>query len=84
MRLPRWCYEKAGKPMTFEVERELASGERKTVTLTVTPDDTPPGATFGMSKDAWTSGAGAVLSDPDPSGRGAARLAGGQGRPQAR
>lgn len=42
MRLPTLCYQGAGKPMTFEVERTLAGGERKTETLTVTPDDTPP------------------------------------------
>ena len=29
--------------MTFEVERDVGGGERKTETLTVTPDDTPPG-----------------------------------------
>jgi len=42
MRLPGLCYESAGKPMTFEVSREVANGERKTQSLTVTPDDTPP------------------------------------------
>ena len=54
MTLPRWCYEHAGNPITFEVDRELANGERKQQTLTATPDDTPPGAPFGMSKDAVT------------------------------
>ena len=34
--------ESAGKPMTFEVERAAADGGRKTQTLTVTPDDSPP------------------------------------------
>ncbi|MFO0909552.1 MAG: site-2 protease family protein [Isosphaeraceae bacterium] len=42
MRLPTECYDKAGKPMTFEVERAESGGTKKTITLTVTPDDTPP------------------------------------------
>jgi len=42
MRLPSLCYENAGKPMNFEVEREVTTLERKTLTLTATPDDTPP------------------------------------------
>jgi regulator of sigma E protease len=42
LHLPADCYEKAGKPMRFEVERELASGQRKREMLTVIPDDTPP------------------------------------------
>ena len=42
MRLPNLCFQSAGKPMTFEVERKLAGGEKKTETLKVTPDDTPP------------------------------------------
>jgi len=54
MELPRWCYEHAGKPITFEVDRELANGERKQQTLTATLDDTPPGAPFAVSKDAVT------------------------------
>ena len=41
MRLPSLCYDNAGKPMTFEVEREGAEGPR-TVSLTATPDDTSP------------------------------------------
>jgi regulator of sigma E protease len=47
MRLPTEAYQRAGKKMTFLVERTLAGGERKTETLTATPDDTPPwSATF--------------------------------------
>jgi regulator of sigma E protease len=42
MRLPTLCYEKAGKPMIFEVSRPEPGAPAKTVTLTVTPDDTPP------------------------------------------
>jgi regulator of sigma E protease len=42
MRLPYRCFEQAGKPMTFEVERAAANGVRTTQTLTVTPDDSPP------------------------------------------
>jgi regulator of sigma E protease len=42
LHLPTDCYENAGKPMRFEVERELASGEHRRETITVTPDDTPP------------------------------------------
>jgi regulator of sigma E protease len=42
MRLPSDCLENAGKPMTFEVERVGATGERKVQTLSATPDDTPP------------------------------------------
>jgi regulator of sigma E protease len=42
MRLPTIVFENAGKPMTFEVERpEPGETQPKTVTLTVTPDDTP-------------------------------------------
>jgi regulator of sigma E protease len=42
MRLPTICAEKAGQPMTFEVERlEATKSEAKTVTLTVTPTATP-------------------------------------------
>ena len=40
MQLPEMCYRKAGKPMTFEVERPTPAGIHNTVTLTVTPDDT--------------------------------------------
>jgi regulator of sigma E protease len=42
MRLPSDCYEKAGQPMTFELSRTEPGGPPKTVTVTVTPDDTPP------------------------------------------
>jgi regulator of sigma E protease len=38
IRLPDYCYEHAGTPVTFDVERQAG----KTVTLTVTPDDSPP------------------------------------------
>ena len=42
MRLPSLCFQNAGKPMTFEVERPEPGGQPKTVTLTATPDDTVP------------------------------------------
>ncbi len=42
MRLPSLCYEKAGKEMTFEVERIGSDKAPTIVTLKVTPDDTPP------------------------------------------
>ena len=42
MRLPSDCYKKAGKAMTFEVERAAPDGSPSTHTINVTPDDTPP------------------------------------------
>ncbi len=42
MGLPAYCFEKAGKPVTFEVQRQVASGAFKVETITVTPDDTAP------------------------------------------
>jgi regulator of sigma E protease len=42
MRLPSEVYEKAGKPMTFEVDRPVSGGTKVRQTITVTPDDTPP------------------------------------------
>ncbi len=42
MRLPNQCLKNAGKPMTFEIERTPLRGERKNLTIVVTPDDTPP------------------------------------------
>ncbi|MGC8640281.1 MAG: site-2 protease family protein [Isosphaeraceae bacterium] len=41
MRLPSECFKNAGKPMTFEVERQTSQGP-VSVTLTASPDDTPP------------------------------------------
>ena len=49
MRLPDLCYEHAGRAMTFEVERS-----DQPVTLTVTPDATPP----------WTELLIASLTEP--------------------
>ncbi|HEX3449720.1 MAG TPA: site-2 protease family protein [Isosphaeraceae bacterium] len=46
MQLPTDCLAKAGKPMTFEVQRDAGAGQRKTQSLTVTPDDTPPRTEF--------------------------------------
>lgn len=40
MRLPSVCFRNAGKPMTFEVERQSPQGPVP-VTITATPDDTP-------------------------------------------
>ncbi len=42
MRLPTYCFEKAGKPVNFEVQRQIASGELKIESITVAPDDTVP------------------------------------------
>jgi regulator of sigma E protease len=42
MRLPSEVYEKAGKPMTFDVDRPATDGTKVRQTITVTPDDTPP------------------------------------------
>jgi len=42
MQLPAFCFEKAGKPVTFEIQRQVASGELKTESITVAPDDTVP------------------------------------------
>jgi regulator of sigma E protease len=42
LQLPGICYDKAGTPMTFEVERPIGAGERSTLSLTVTPDDSAP------------------------------------------
>jgi regulator of sigma E protease len=52
LRLPTLCYENAGKPMTFEVEREVATGERKREKLTVIPDDTPIRTDIVMEDEA--------------------------------
>jgi regulator of sigma E protease len=48
MRLPSLCYAQAGKPLTFEVERDAGGGQRKTQPLTATPDDTPPRTEFAL------------------------------------
>lgn len=42
MSLPSVCYDHAGRPMTFRVERRDVDGATKTIELTATPDDTPP------------------------------------------
>jgi regulator of sigma E protease len=42
MRLPSLCQDRAGHTMTFEVERVRPGQPPQTVTLTVTPDATPP------------------------------------------
>jgi regulator of sigma E protease len=42
MRLPSICFESAGKPMSFEVERAAADGSTTAETIVATPDDTPP------------------------------------------
>jgi len=52
LRLPSLCYDNAGKPMTFEVERTAAAGSTTSHTLTVTPDDTPPWTDMPGSSDA--------------------------------
>ena len=50
IRLPGLCFASAGKPMTFEVERDGGAGKRHTETLTVTPDDTPPRTKLAFSR----------------------------------
>lgn len=42
MRLADLCYDHAGSPMTFEVERASAGAESKVVTLEATPEALPP------------------------------------------
>jgi regulator of sigma E protease len=37
MRLPYYCFERAGMPVTFEIRRQVASGEQRTERITVTP-----------------------------------------------
>jgi len=51
VRLPSICYQKAGKPMTFDVER-IADGSKTSHTLTVTPDDTSPWTDMPVASDA--------------------------------
>lgn len=48
IRLPGDCFASAGKPMTFEIERDAGAGKRLTEALTVTPDDTPPRTKFAL------------------------------------
>ncbi len=52
VRLPGDCYKKAGTAMTFEIERPTASGIHNTLTLSVTPDDTPPYRRFVQENEA--------------------------------
>ncbi len=52
VRLPSRCYENAGKPMTFEVERTETNGSRTSHTVTVTPDDTPPWTEMPAASEA--------------------------------
>ena len=84
MRLPTSCFASAGKPMTFEVERDAGGGQRKTESLTVTPTTLRPGPSSPCRERARRRpGARALLPGRHPRRRGAARLARGQGRPQA-
>lgn len=41
MRLPERCFDHAGKPMTFEVERPAAGGPHKRISIEVTPEAEP-------------------------------------------
>lgn len=43
MRLPELCFDRAEQTMSFVVERAGAGGEKKEVTIEVTPDRTPYG-----------------------------------------
>jgi regulator of sigma E protease len=51
MRLPTLCFASAGKPMTFEIERDAGNGQRKTLPISVTPSDTPPRTDFALEKE---------------------------------
>ena len=42
LKLPGQCFASAGQPMTFEVQRDAGTGQRKTLALTVTPDVLAP------------------------------------------
>jgi regulator of sigma E protease len=42
MRLPAYCFDKAGTAVAFEVKRKVASGEIKVESITVTPDHSIP------------------------------------------
>ena len=42
MRLPDLCFDHAGTPMTFRVERPQPGGPSKEEEVTATPDDSPP------------------------------------------
>ena len=64
MRLPGDCYLSAGKPMTFEIERDSRAGKRLTEALTVTPDDTPPRTKFALPSGEPVDVAGLGLSYP--------------------
>lgn len=57
MRLPTICYEHAGKPMTFEVERDEAGGTA-VVSLTATPDDSVPWTEWQVSEPLDVPGLG--------------------------
>ena len=46
LRLPDICCDKAGKPMTFLVERHVPGSAPTTLTLTATPDDSVPYRNF--------------------------------------
>ena len=52
MRLPTFCYERAGTPTTFEVRRTSASGATSEVVLTAIPDATPPWTEPVVSNEA--------------------------------
>jgi regulator of sigma E protease len=48
MRLPDLCYEHAGRPMTFEVERAAPGQAPETKALTATPDASPPWTEYAL------------------------------------
>ncbi len=58
MRLPDLCRERAGRPMTFEVERAAGDGGRRTHAITVTPDDTPAWGEPRVGRDLDVPGLG--------------------------
>jgi regulator of sigma E protease len=51
MRLPSRCFENAGKPMTFEVERAAVGESPKVLVLTATPDDTTPWTHYPLPEE---------------------------------
>ena len=66
MRLPSLCYEKAGKPMTFEVERIGGRIEDETILSPSLPTTLRPGPMCPRPVTRSTSRAWALLSHPAP------------------
>jgi regulator of sigma E protease len=52
MQLPSLCHDNAGRPVAFEVQREIGPGQRQIQTLTATPDDSPLKTRFALEDQA--------------------------------